>query len=71
VGRATLSDVCDRLDIDRTSRAKHRAKLDADLCAEVFKQLVFGRKTPQDNPTDSNAPPSDEAASEPPLTPLE
>lgn len=39
-----LDDVCDKLHIDRSSRIKHRALIDAELCAKVFARLVFGRR---------------------------
>jgi len=45
VGGGTLDDACDRLGIDRSRRQKHRAILDAELCATVFTLLIFGRET--------------------------
>lgn len=43
---SSLDAACDRLGIDRKSRAKHRAQLEAELCAEVFRRLVFGNAPP-------------------------
>src|SRR6185437_10862600 len=45
VGAGALDDACDRLEIDRGQRVKHRAMIDAELCAAVFTQLIFGRET--------------------------
>lgn len=45
VDRCDLDSVCDALGIDRSRRLKHRAGLDAQLCAEVLRTLTFGART--------------------------
>lgn len=39
-----LDEVCDKLDIEHSGRDKHRAMMDAELCAAVFTMLIFGRE---------------------------
>lgn len=56
VGVKALDEACDVLRINRRSRTKHRAQLDAQLCAEVFRQLVFERQAPANMDTSGAAP---------------
>ncbi len=42
--RNSLDALCDRLDVDRSSRVKHGALLDAELLADVYIQMTRGQE---------------------------
>lgn len=64
LGTSALDDACDRLGIDRRRRTKHRAMLDAELCAEVFVQLIFGRAPSAPEPDPASPAPAAPASAD-------
>ena len=69
----SLNDLCRRFNFDLSARSRHSAKIDAELLAQVYLELIGGRQArlalaPEDNP--ASAVPATQVQRAPRLQPL-